>query len=130
MSAAQSTPEQRRIFAQNLRAVMDRRGIGTAELGRRSGLGKNSISSYRRAMSMPHGEKLQAIADALDVPVIDLLRSDPTVRGDGLSGIESVRDLTPYELDFMETFRQLPESVQHGLVLTMKEILRYTQQGD
>lgn len=129
MSSAQSTPEQRRIFAQNLRIYMDRRGIGNSELGRRTGLTKNAISSYKRAISLPHGEKLQKIADALDVPVVDLLRKDPSVHGDGMSAVESVRDLTAYEIDFLATFRMLPESIQHGLVLVMKETLRNLQLG-
>ena len=129
MSAAQSTPEERRIFAQNLKIIMSRRGIGNAELARRSGISKNSISSYKRAISLPHGETLQAIADALDVPVIDLLRKDPSAQGDGMTAVESVRDLTPYEIDFLTTFRLLPESIQHGFVLTMKEILRNLQLG-
>ena len=129
MSSAQSTPEQRRVFSQNLRIFMDRRGIGNADLARKTGLTKNAISSYKRAISLPHGSKLQAIADALDVPVVDLLRKDPSARGDGMSGVESVRDLTAYEIYFLITFRLLPESIQHSLVLHMKEVLRNLQLG-
>lgn len=64
------------MFADNLKNIMSEKDISQAELARRTGIGRSSISQYTSGVNMPRDRVLNKIAVALDVSVDDLLASD------------------------------------------------------
>lgn len=62
-----SANEERAYFAKALVKTLRERDMNQSELGRKTGLSRDAISSYVRARSMPEPKNLRKIADALQV---------------------------------------------------------------
>ena len=60
-------------FGRRLYERMIRKGWNQSELARRAGIGRDSISTYVRGVSLPDPLYLQKLADALDCKPEDLL---------------------------------------------------------
>lgn len=71
--------KKQRIFAANLRKVLNSKGWRQADLARESGLTPGAINDYLKRGSLPNVEIAYKIAGALDVPIEALL----TGRADG-----------------------------------------------
>jgi len=61
------------MFNENLKSVMEQRGISQAELSKLTGIGKPSISQYLSGKNEPSPKNVKTIADALDCPVDRLI---------------------------------------------------------
>jgi transcriptional regulator with XRE-family HTH domain len=61
---------------QMLRQLREERGISIRELGRKSGLSANALSSIERGLSSPSVNTLYRLTNALQVPIIALFRQD------------------------------------------------------
>ncbi len=74
------------MVAHNIRLLRERRGLSLAELARRAGLAKQTLSRLEQGSGNPTVDTLFAIAEALRVPVTRLVaerRPSVTVqRGD------------------------------------------------
>ena len=57
------------MFKENLKTLMEQRGITQAELSKMTGIGKPSISQYLSGKNVPSPKNLKIIADALKSPV-------------------------------------------------------------
>lgn len=64
------------MFADNLKHIMTEKDISQAELARRTGIGRSSISQYISGINMPQDRILNKIAAALEVNIDDLLASE------------------------------------------------------
>ena len=72
----QSTPSQ--ALKNNLRRIREHRELTQAELGARAGIAAASVSHFETGQRVPSLDSLVKLADALQVPVDDLLgRSSP-----------------------------------------------------
>lgn len=60
-------------FVQNLKSILDARGISYARAGRESGAGEEFIRNMERKKSIPSVEKVQMLADYLGVTTSELL---------------------------------------------------------
>lgn len=67
-----SANEERAYFAKALVKFLRERDMNQSELGRKTGLSRDAISSYVRARSMPEPKNLRKIADALGCETTDL----------------------------------------------------------
>lgn len=67
-----SANEERAFFAKALVKLLRERDMNQSELGRKTGLSRDAISSYVRARSMPEPKNLRKIADALGVETTTL----------------------------------------------------------
>lgn len=71
---AHYTSDEKKIFADRLRRIMLERGIKQAELARqaskylKTAIGRQMVSSYLSAISVPEEQNMRAIERALDVP--------------------------------------------------------------
>jgi transcriptional regulator with XRE-family HTH domain len=66
--------ERARIdFSNRLQAVLLEKGLTQSDLAREADLGRDAISTYVRAISMPEPKNLHKIAKALKVPLSRLL---------------------------------------------------------
>lgn len=58
----------------NLNKILDKQGVTQAELARRTGQSSVEINYYAKGSRYPNACNLVAIAEALDVPLDDLVR--------------------------------------------------------
>lgn len=82
--------EKKLAFSERLSNLINRLELNDAELSRRSGLPKNTISRYRNAESLPDANHLFAVARALDVNPEWLItgKGTPVRSGEELVGSE------------------------------------------
>jgi transcriptional regulator with XRE-family HTH domain len=59
-------------FARRLQAAMVAKGVSQSELGRATGIGRDSISHYVRGVATPSPMRLKAMGEALGVAGADL----------------------------------------------------------
>ena len=61
------------MFAKNLTTIMENKGFTQKDLRLLTGLKASAISQYVGGHNMPHPDKIEAIAKALDVPITALV---------------------------------------------------------
>jgi len=62
-----------KIFAQNMKRIRLAKGYSQDELGEQCGLTRNYIGNIERQENSPSLQSMEAIADALDVSLLELL---------------------------------------------------------
>lgn len=60
------------MFAENLKKVMDQKGITSAALARKSGFSKGSVSQWRNGIYTPSHENMLVLAEVLQCGVEEL----------------------------------------------------------
>lgn len=60
------------MFAENLKKVMDQKGITSAALARKSGFSKGAVSQWRNGIYTPSHENMLVLAEALQCSVEEL----------------------------------------------------------
>ena len=60
------------MFAENLKKIMDQKGITSAALARKSGFSKGAISQWRNGIYTPSHENMLALAEALQCNMEEL----------------------------------------------------------
>ena len=60
------------MFAENLKKVMDQKGITSAALARKSGFSKGAVSQWRNGIYTPSHENMLVLAEALQCGVEEL----------------------------------------------------------
>ena len=60
------------MFAENLKKIMDQKGITSAALARKSGFSKGAISQWRNGIYTPSHENMLALAEALQCSIEEL----------------------------------------------------------
>ena len=73
--------EARRAFAIRLAEELDSKGWTQSDLARRAGISKDAVSTYVRGRSIPTGEFLDRISNALEVDKAELLPARPRKSG-------------------------------------------------
>ena len=112
-----------RIFAVNVTKYRKRRGFSQYDLARLSGISRTMISHYEREGMIPPADRLQALADSLDIPVYKLFKQ---------SGIASVPkiDLTDIDSRSVKKLRDilsLPAEDRNDLYRILNKMLRKNQ---
>lgn len=70
--AAQERQAARRIFGRWLQAEMIRRDMSAASMGRAVGVSKQAVTRWLRGEACPEGERRGKVAEALQIPEIDM----------------------------------------------------------
>ena len=60
------------MFAENLKKVMDQKGITSAALARKSGFSKGAVSQWRNGIYTPSHENMLVLAEALQCDIEEL----------------------------------------------------------
>ncbi len=102
---------EKTTFAERLKAAMNRRRISSAELCKRSGISKSSMSEYLSGKFMPKVDKLYAIATVLDASPLYL---------QGKIENEQPDELTAMEKELLLCFKKLNDAGQKTVILTIK----------
>jgi len=82
------------VFAMRLRKLMVKKGWNQSELSRRSGIGRDMISGYIRALHMPEPPHARRLAAALDVEFEGLFMSVE----DAAVPMMAAKELPPLEM--------------------------------
>lgn len=61
-------------FGENLRIARIKKGISQKELAERVGVFPSAISRYENSKCSPHAGNLYKFAEALDIPVLELMQ--------------------------------------------------------
>lgn len=69
-----NSPNYNDPFATNLRAAIASKGITQYALAVKTGLHPSAISQYCIGAHFPRPDKIRKLAEALDAPVLDLLK--------------------------------------------------------
>lgn len=98
-------------FVQNIKKYCELKGVKPTVACRESGVGTSFINNIEKRGSMPSVEKVQLLADYLDITTSELLgeTKKPTVQDD---------ELTEAEQALMDLFRQLTPD-QQDMVIRM-----------
>ena len=114
-------------FADRLREALSMKGISQAELSRRTGIGRNSISDYLKAKYEAKQDNLLLLANALDVNEAWLMGLDVEMEK---SDITSIYDqLTPDRKTKVVNFANYLLSDQRNSKNKKRSITEYTNRS-
>jgi len=112
-----------RTFAENVARYRKRKGVSQYELAQSSGISRTMISHYEREGMFPPADRLQALADSLDIPVYKLFKQpgmDQNPDTD-LSGID------PRSVKKFRDILSLPADDRGDLYRILNKMLRKNQ---
>lgn len=90
-------------FKDRLKKAMDRSGMKAIDLVKRTGISEATISQYRSGYSKPKKDRLELLADVLDVNPAWLMGLDVAMEPASSSGFSDC--LSPDEMLLIELFR-------------------------
>ena len=112
-----------RIFAENVTDYRKKKGLSQYDLAQLSGISRTMISHYEREGMFPPADRLQALANSLDVPVYKLFRQpgDEKTADTDLSGID------PRSVKKLKDILSLPAEDRNDLYRILNKMLRKNQ---
>ncbi|MCL1814073.1 MAG: helix-turn-helix domain-containing protein [Treponema sp.] len=108
------------IFAKNVVRYRRKKGVSQYDLAQISGISRAMISHYEREGMLPPADRLQALADSLDVPVYKLFKQPgmETNTETDLSGID------PRSVKKFRDILSLPAEDRNDLYRILNKMLR------
>jgi transcriptional regulator with XRE-family HTH domain len=119
-------PIERSIFSQNLIRYRKKRGLSQADLAQATGISNRMIGHYEVSSTLPPIEKIEAIAQALDIRPAQLFE-DPNGNNQGsvdLSGID------PRSIKKLKDILSLSPEDRNDLYRILNKMLRKKQLED
>ena len=107
--------------------AMKLRGVKQAELCKRTGIPKSSLSLYLSGAYEPKQDRIYTIAQALNVSEAWLMGYDVPMEREQRNSPTEIKDLSEGELLLLELFRKVPEN-QQDLVLQMIRVALKTKE--
>lgn len=105
---------------ERLKALMEKREISQAELCRRSGINKATLSNFLSGRYGLRQTSLYNISKCLDVPISWLLFGDEF----------DTQDLNNSELDLLKYYRNSNPKLQERILSTAKVLYEYSKNED
>jgi len=112
-----------KVFSENVAKYRRRKGLSQYDLAQISGISRTMISHYEREGMLPPADRLQALADSLDVPVYKLFRQT------GAEG-EAETDffgIDPRSVKKLRDILSLPPEDRNDLYRILNKLLRKNQ---
>jgi transcriptional regulator with XRE-family HTH domain len=112
-----------KVFAENVANYRKRKGLSQYDLAQLSGISRTMISHYEREGMLPPADRLQALADSLDIPVYKLFkhsRAENETETD-ISGID------PRSVKKFRDILSLPAEDRNDLYRILNKLLRKNQ---
>ena len=112
-----------KIFAENVAYYRKRKGLSQYDLSQLSSISRTMISHYEREGMLPPADRLQALADSLDVPVYKLFRQTEMENNfeTNISGID------PRSVKKFRDILSLPAEDRNDLYRILNKLLRKNQ---
>ena len=111
------------IFAENVAMYRKKKGLSQYDLAQLSGISRGMISHYEREGMFPPADRLQALADSLEVPVYKLFKQPGT---DQASDTD-LADIDPRSVKKLRDILSLPADDRGDLYRILNKMLRKNQ---
>ena len=111
------------IFAENVARYRKRKGVSQYDLAESSGISRGMISHYEREGMFPPADRLQALADSLDVPVYKLFKQP----GAENTSETDISDIDPRSVKKFRDILSLPADDRNDLYRILNKMLRKNQ---
>jgi len=112
-----------RIFAENVAYYRRKQGNSQGDLAMASGISRTMISHYEREGSMPPADRLQALADALGIPVYKLFMEPEKERGPETD----ISNIDPRSVKKLRDILSLPPDDRNDLYRILNKMIRKNQ---
>ena len=112
-----------KIFAENVAKYRKKKGLSQYDLADLSGISRRMIGHYEREEGIPPADRLQALADSLDVPVYKLFKlpEKESYPETDLSGID------PRSVKKLKDILSLPADDRADLYRILNKMIRKNQ---
>lgn len=97
-----------------------KRGLSQYDLAESSGISRTMISHYEREGILPPADRLQALADSLDVPVYKLFKP----HGETKSSDTDLLDFDPRSVKKLRDILSLPAGDRNDLYRILNKMIR------
>jgi transcriptional regulator with XRE-family HTH domain len=110
-------------FAENVAKYRRKKGFSQYDLAQASGISRTMISHYEREGMFPPADRLQALADSLDVPVYKLFKQP------GAENVPEtdISDIDPQSVKKFRDILSLPADDRNDLYRILNKMLRKNQ---
>jgi len=112
-----------RIFAENVAKYRKKKGLSQYDLAQSSGISRGMISHYEREGMFPPADRLQALADSLEIPVYKLFKQP----GAEQSPDTDLGDIDPRSVKKLRDILSLPADDRNDLYRILNKMLRKNQ---
>ena len=111
------------VFAENVANYRKKKGFSQYDLAQSSGISRGMISHYEREGMFPPADRLQALADSLEVPVYKLFKQP----GAEQSPDTDLADIDPRSVKKLRDILSLPADDRGDLYRILNKMLRKNQ---
>ena len=111
------------IFAENVVYYRKRQGYSQYDLSMNSGISRTMISHYEREGMMPPADRLQTLANSLNIPVFKLFKEN---REEKKSDTD-LSDIDPRSVKKLRDILSLPPDDRNDLYRILNKMLRKNQ---
>jgi transcriptional regulator with XRE-family HTH domain len=111
------------IFAENVAKYRKKKGLSQYDLAQSSGISRGMISHYEREGMFPPADRLQALADSLEIPVYKLFKQP----GMDQSPETDLGDIDPRSVKKLRDILSLPADDRNDLYRILNKMLRKNQ---
>ena len=111
------------IFAENVAKYRKRKGFSQYDLAQLSGISRTMISHYEREGMIPPADRLQALADSLEIPVYKLFKQ----AGTDQNPETDLADIDPRSVKKLRDILSLPADDRNDLYRILNKMLRKNQ---
>ncbi|MDR2093951.1 MAG: helix-turn-helix domain-containing protein [Treponema sp.] len=111
------------IFAKNLFNYRKQRGFSQYDLANLTGISRRMICQYENKGTIPPGDRLQALADALEIPVSKLFENNTGV----IDHTGGITDIDPRSVKKLRDILSLPVEDRNDLYRILNKMLRKNQ---
>jgi len=106
----------RSSFAKNLIAIRKQRGISQRDLAKKTGLSHRVIAYYETRVEIPSIDKIETIANVLEIPVSKLIDSSLSDK--------DVLTIDTRTLKKIRLWEQLPKDDQKKVMIYIRDLIR------
>jgi len=112
-----------RIFAENVARYRKRKGFSQYDLAQLSGISRTMISHYEREGMFPPADRLQALANSLEIPVYKLFKLPEMDQNPD----NDLADIDPRSVKKLRDILSLPADDRNDLYRILNKMLRKNQ---
>ena len=112
-----------REFAKNLACYRKRKGLSQYDLAALSGISRRMIGHYEREGIIPPADRLQVLADSLDIPVYKLFKQSERESNQETD----LSDIDPRSVKKFRDILSLPPDDRNDLYRILNKMLRKNQ---
>jgi transcriptional regulator with XRE-family HTH domain len=112
-----------RIFAENVAKYRKKKGFSQYDLAQSSGISRGMISHYEREGMFPPADRLQALADSLEIPVYKLFKQPEIDQAPDTD----LFDIDPRSIKKLRDILSLPADDRGDLYRILNKMLRKNQ---